>query len=504
VYTNIFGQTGSPAIASETGRIVEIGRSRRLGLFVQLRDAYGTTYTYANLGSVANRYPAAKPWSPMVFQRAAQLVPPAAPSLSSERAAASVEQTGTTPTASAAAPPHPTSTPIHYVSQARVVQLSGAALQWRSLRAGALVPAGTVLGRIGVAAAGQKPHLRFMIRPATADGPLIDPGPVLDGWRVLERTKLSGVRRPGIGQALLMGEPALAALVLSDSRIKIYPCSREEIGSGQIDRRVLATLEFLADSGLSPTVNAPDCGRPGSSSSLSRSAYSTRSAVDILAVNGTAILHHQGPGSVTEKTVRRLLSLQGTMQPDRIITLMRFPDADNAAARSDAGSRIEIQFRPRFGANTSLMPIANTVFGAGTLTMVGATAATGGTIKPPPGAPTVIAAIVRAGNAIATLPYIYGGGHASLQANGYDCSGSVSYALAAAGLVSSPMVSGQFESWGLPGPGRWITVYANADHVWMTVAGWRYDTVALAESGTRWAPSGGEYSGFVVRHPAGL
>ena len=129
---------------------------------------------------------------------------------------------------------------------------------------------------------------------------------------------------------------------------------------------------------------------------------------------------------------------------------------------------------------------------------------TGGMVQPPAGAPAAIAQVIAAGNAIATLPYIYGGGHASFQANGYDCSGSVSYALAAAGLVSSPMVSGDFENWGDPGPGRWITVYANADHVWMEVAGWRFDTVAQAESGTRWAQGGGEFSGFVVRHPPGL
>ncbi len=129
---------------------------------------------------------------------------------------------------------------------------------------------------------------------------------------------------------------------------------------------------------------------------------------------------------------------------------------------------------------------------------------TSGMVQPPAGAPAAIGQVMAAGNAIATLPYIYGGGHASFHANGYDCSGSVSYALAAAGLVSSPMVSGDFESWGAPGPGRWITVYANAGHVWMTVAGWRFDTVALAESGTRWAQGGGEFSGFVVRHPAGL
>jgi peptidoglycan hydrolase CwlO-like protein len=129
---------------------------------------------------------------------------------------------------------------------------------------------------------------------------------------------------------------------------------------------------------------------------------------------------------------------------------------------------------------------------------------TGGMVQPPPGAPAAVREVIAAGNAIATLPYIYGGGHASFQANGYDCSGSVSYALAAAGLVSTPMVSGQFESRGDPGPGRWITIYANADHVWMDVAGWRFDTVALAEGGTRWAQGGGEFAGFVVRHPPGL
>ena len=129
---------------------------------------------------------------------------------------------------------------------------------------------------------------------------------------------------------------------------------------------------------------------------------------------------------------------------------------------------------------------------------------TGGMVQAPPGAPAAVAQVIAAGNAIATLPYIYGGGHASFHADGYDCSGSVSYALAAAGLVTSPMVSGDFENWGDPGPGRWITIYANAGHVWMEVAGWRFDTVALAEGGTRWARGGGEFSGFVVRHPPGL
>jgi peptidoglycan hydrolase CwlO-like protein len=129
---------------------------------------------------------------------------------------------------------------------------------------------------------------------------------------------------------------------------------------------------------------------------------------------------------------------------------------------------------------------------------------TGGMVQAPAGAPAAIAQVIAAGNAIATLPYIWGGGHGSFQASGYDCSGSVSYALAAAGLLSSPLDSTGFETWGDPGPGRWITVYANAGHAWMTVAGWRFDTVALSEGGTRWSRSMAGTGGFIVRHPPGL
>jgi peptidoglycan hydrolase CwlO-like protein len=129
---------------------------------------------------------------------------------------------------------------------------------------------------------------------------------------------------------------------------------------------------------------------------------------------------------------------------------------------------------------------------------------TGGMVQPPAGAPPQVGQVIAAGNAIATLPYIWGGGHASFQASGYDCSGSVSYALAAAGLLSSPLDSTGFESWGDPGPGRWITVYANAGHAFMVVAGWRFDTVALAETGTRWSQAMASTAGFVARHPPGL
>ena len=129
---------------------------------------------------------------------------------------------------------------------------------------------------------------------------------------------------------------------------------------------------------------------------------------------------------------------------------------------------------------------------------------TGSVVTPPAGAPQAVDEMIAAGNAIATLPYVWGGGHASFKALGYDCSGSVSYVLDAAGLLSSPEVSGAFMSYGDPGPGKWVTIYATTGHVWMEIAGWRFDTVALAEDGTRWSQGGGEFGGFVVRHPPGL
>ncbi len=129
---------------------------------------------------------------------------------------------------------------------------------------------------------------------------------------------------------------------------------------------------------------------------------------------------------------------------------------------------------------------------------------TGGMVQAPAGAPAAVKEMIAAGNAISTLPYIWGGGHGSFHAAGYDCSGSVSYVLAAAGLLSAPEVSGSFESYGEAGAGKWVTIYANSGHVWMEIAGWRFDTVALAEDGTRWSQGGGEFGGFVVRHPPGL
>ena len=112
--------------------------------------------------------------------------------------------------------------------------------------------------------------------------------------------------------------------------------------------------------------------------------------------------------------------------------------------------------------------------------------------------------VVAAANAIATKPYEYGGGHGSFTDSGYDCSGSVSYALHGAGLLSSPLDSSGFMSYGEPGPGRHITIYAHPGHMYMTVDGRRFDTSARSETGSRWTSTPRSSAGYVVRHPAGL
>jgi peptidoglycan hydrolase-like protein with peptidoglycan-binding domain len=118
-------------------------------------------------------------------------------------------------------------------------------------------------------------------------------------------------------------------------------------------------------------------------------------------------------------------------------------------------------------------------------------------------APPVVQAVIAAGNEIASKPYIYGGGHGKWDDSGYDCSGSVSYALHGGGLLETAMASGAFTSWGEPGPGQWITLYANGGHIYMVVAGLRFDTSGRTRAGTRWQADMRSSSGYTVVHPAG-
>lgn len=120
------------------------------------------------------------------------------------------------------------------------------------------------------------------------------------------------------------------------------------------------------------------------------------------------------------------------------------------------------------------------------------------------GLPSQVLRAVAAANRIAGFPYRYGGGHASFHDSGYDCSGSVSYVLHGAGLLGRPRDSGELMSWGSPGPGRWITVYANPGHTYMKINGRRYDTTGRWTTGSRWQRVDRSSAGYVVRHPAGL
>jgi peptidoglycan hydrolase-like protein with peptidoglycan-binding domain len=111
---------------------------------------------------------------------------------------------------------------------------------------------------------------------------------------------------------------------------------------------------------------------------------------------------------------------------------------------------------------------------------------------------------IAAANRIARLPYRYGGGHRSFHDSGYDCSGSVSYVLHSMGALRSPLDSSALMDYGAPGPGRWVTVYANPGHAYMSIRGRRFDTSAQWQGGSRWSIFDRSSAGYVVRHPPGL
>jgi cell wall-associated NlpC family hydrolase len=127
-----------------------------------------------------------------------------------------------------------------------------------------------------------------------------------------------------------------------------------------------------------------------------------------------------------------------------------------------------------------------------------------GTAIAPDNAPEVVKRVILAGNEIAKFPYKWGGGHGAWRDNGYDCSGSVSFALAGAGLLDRPLTSGAFMTYGSPGRGRWITIYANYGHIFMYVAGLRFDTSGQGRAGTRWQEEPRSTAGFAERHIPGL
>jgi hypothetical protein len=148
------------------------------------------------------------------------------------------------------------------------------------------------------------------------------------------------------GQALLLDDHRLRHVVLHDDKVQMYGCGRQDIIDNHIDDRVLATLEFLRLSKFDPTVTALECGHSFLTTSGNVSEHSSGDAVDIAAINGTSILGHQGPGSITDDVVRHLLRLQGLTDPHQIITLMTYPGEDNTLALPDHANHIHVGFRP--------------------------------------------------------------------------------------------------------------------------------------------------------------
>ena len=406
---NIFAKAGSPAVAVQDGKIVKVGNTKRLGNFVQLQDVYGNTYTYAGLKKVAAKVPVPKAKSQSKASIAKELslpkaeaAPTQAASAGTNNAAGKVKSTlkattqAVTQTAEVAKerlfanPTRPNA--LDAGGKQQILESESALADGTSIKSyftgvyglnrddvvlkrlvpGRRVIAGTILGRIGTTREAVAPHMLFEIRPAGRGAPRIDPKPILDGWKLLESTSIyraqgknpffgENANGATIGQILLMSKDTLIQRVLANPRIETYSCGRRDIEAGVVDRRVLATLEFLASSGLKPTITSLRCGHGLYTAGGNVSAHSSGNAVDIAKINGIPIMGNQGAGSITDITVRRLLSLQGTMKPAQIITLMNYEGADNTLAMGDHADHIHVGFRPQFDPTTKAGRLAESV-----------------------------------------------------------------------------------------------------------------------------------------------
>ena len=409
----IFAEQGSPVVATNDGVIKKIG-AKNGRQYVVLQDAYGNRFTYENLGSVSRYHPVPKEDAGDPDSRATAVSandddegtktdPKPTRAASAGRQLADDESA---PKRSAPAPAKAATDaprPQAVVKQrlfahpmrpnprkhggmeqafdrdqkngskanlttyrnyfARGLSLNARDAKLKPLRKGSRVIAGTILGRVGAKQGTKASNIYFQIRPAGRGAPSIDPKPILDGWKLLEstaiyrasgRNALYGKDGDGfsIGQILLLPKPLLEKRVLSDERIEIYPGGRNDIKTGQIDRRVLATMSYLAESGLRPTVTSLRSGRSSIyTSSGNLSAHPSGNAVDIAELNGIPLLGNQ-KGAIGEEGVKRLMLLQGTVRPDQIISLLDL--GQNTLAMGDHDDHIHVGFRPLFGDNRKL------------------------------------------------------------------------------------------------------------------------------------------------------
>jgi hypothetical protein len=409
----IFARRGAPIVAVNDGVVKKIGRSKALGNYIVLQDVYGNRYTYGNVGKLSALYPIPKsdvgklkttaqavhanqpasdpkPTAPASAGRqvdAATKSVTQQPAATKTRVAARSSGTAAKPRARAvdrerlfANPTRPSARKeggLEQVLLSKAKRGAYSTFQGRSrplrfdpkhmrltrLKKGSHVVGGTVLGRMGAPTAKKASHVYFEIRPAGRGAPRIDPKPILDGWKLLEATAIyraSGRNalydRDGdsmsIGQVMLLPKHLLERRVLSDPRVEIYEEGRQDIRSGQVDRRVLATMAFLAESGLRPTISSLKSGHGYFTASGNVSEHSSGNAVDISRINGIPILGHQDTGGVTDQAVRRLMTLQGTMRAHQIISLLDI--GGNTYAMGDHADHIHVGFQPLFGDNKKL------------------------------------------------------------------------------------------------------------------------------------------------------
>jgi soluble lytic murein transglycosylase-like protein len=383
-FDEITSAPGAHVVAVQDGRVMQMGTSRALGKYVVLRDVYGDVFTYAGLGSVAPTYSLPKPAknpapSPVVEVAGSRDPAPAqpasagfqspltlqvaAPKKRAKTAAAPRGQAVLPSGAAEAASPgagkvrlfaHPGNPDARAAAAATAASTARqhAADQRGPLRRGAVVASGTVLGSVSVSGGGQAGHLRFAVRPSGDPG-TIDPGPVLANWAQLQTAlhpqgakAQNALLGATAGDVFLLSKAELQRTVLSDPGITVYACGRHDIASGAIDRRVLALLSFLSRSGLTPTVTALHCGQSPVTTSGAVSAAYQGNAVEISAINGVPIAGHQGAGSITDLTVRALLTLPTEFVPAAIYSLMRYPGASATHAESGFWNRIRVEYQP--------------------------------------------------------------------------------------------------------------------------------------------------------------
>jgi soluble lytic murein transglycosylase-like protein len=382
----LLSSPNASVVAVQDGRIVQIGDSRKLGKYVVLRDVYGDVFTYAGLGSIAPTYALPKERALRVnapVVEAASTHDPAPSQPASAGTQSPVTLRVKTPLAQARAaqeqitvqaaaqetapagmervrlfahPGNPDARAAAVASAARRARNTSAGQQL-PLRRGSVVASGTVLGHVRVPPGAQDGHLRFAIRPA-GDPQTIDPAPVLANWAQLQAAlhpkgakATNALLGATASDVFLLSKVQLERAVLSDPGITMDSCSRHEVASGAVDRRILAVLAFLSRSGLEPTVSALRCAER----QVSPSGEISGEEADISAINGTPIAGHQGPETITELTVRTLLSLPAEFVPHEIVSLMRFPGSPNTHASAADWNRIHLEFRP-VPATTALDP----------------------------------------------------------------------------------------------------------------------------------------------------